>query len=980
LRWSGRTLQLILLCVVATPALAKRCWALDPGKGLSEYSVAVWGPRDGLTGAAIRGIDQTDDGYLWVGGYGAAIRYDGERMARVDIEPPADVVGALATPDGLLSVGSRGEPTCVRADLTVGCPAAAGSATGDRNLAVTRGADGSIWVASSSGLKQLRDGRLQLVTPLPGDSANALHRDSQGRFWLGTNDGLYTRTDGPFTRLVSGGPVRWIFEGRHGLWVLSDRALTRFVAGVPTVYPLPPAAQVALRSRAIEDRDDNIWIGCESGLARFRLDADGPHFTVFANLEGVSDNYVTALFEDREGSLWVGTRNGALAQFTDRTLSTRQGPPSLRDESIESVCEDDDGVMWFGTRLGLTRWKDGVEKLYTTADGLPSLPIFATYPGSDGVLWVGGGGGLVRFRDGRVDGPPVFHERVFSLYRGRDGALWIGTNDGLHRLDPRLGQVQKIPTAGGFEPAQVRGMQEDDQGNLWVTSENGLGHVLDGKLVRTGPEQGGPAARADRGVFRDSDGTLWFGAGVSLIRLRQGRFRQFTAAEGLARDWLFQVMSDDQGYLWIATGRGIVRVAKRALEEVERGERDRAPSMTFDASDQRREIAARRSRTPGVWKSRDGRLWFATLRGVVTVDPRQARPNTLAPHVLIESALVDGRPVERGAANVFPPGPGNLVFHFAGVTLLEPEKARHRYRLEGFDRGWIEASTRRVAYYTNIPPGKYRFRVQASNADGVWNEVGATLDLRLRPHYYQTFWFYGVLVLAVVALALWGYRRRLAGLRGQYLAVFAERSRLARELHDSLLQGMSAAALELENARAELPPTAVSASRRLQSVEDAITASLEETRSFVWDLRGQPSGAGELGTAVERVVGRLCDERAVACQTTLEGAAVHLPHEVQGGIFRVAQEAVANACKHAGARAVAVTLRYEPGRVRLVVRDDGHGFDPGQVPGAEAGHFGLVGMRERAQSMGATLEIKSDAGGTTVELCVPTEERHAPGG
>jgi signal transduction histidine kinase/ligand-binding sensor domain-containing protein len=946
--------------------LPARAFALDPDKSLSDCSVETWGGREGLTGAAIQAITQSADGYLWIGQFGGAVRYDGQRLSRVEIDPPLDIEGLVAISSGVLVVPHHGDPVCVRDNLEIGCSRANRPMPPEsRTLTVAADGEGGALAGTTTGLYRFPDGGTVGDSSLPAGGISAIHRDARGRLWIGAPGGLYLQGAGGFAPHSAGetrGQVRSIFEAGDHLWILMDRSLVRIHGRDTTLYPLPPGVETASHSRAIEDRDGNVWVNGQVGLTRFRPLGKEPRFVTFTRQDGLPDDAVTALFEDREGSLWVGTRNGGLAQFTDRTLATNAGPPSLREESIESVCEDHAGVMWFGTRRGLTRWKDGIEHTFTTADGLPDPRVYATFPGNHGELWVGSFGGLLRWHDGGGAPELLLAERVFSLYLDRRDTLWIGTGNSLFRLQG--GRMERIPTAGGFEPAQVRGIQEDDQGTLWVTSVNGLARVVGGRLVRAAEWPG--AARADRGVSRDADGTLWFGAGTSLIRLRQGRFRSFTAADGLTRDWLYQVLADDRGYLWIATSHAIVRISKAALQ-AGRG----APSMSFNTSDQRREIAARRSRTPGAWTGRDGRLWFATLRGVVTIDPARARPNALPPPVVIESALVDGRPASGGVESAFPPGPGTLEFHFAGVTLLEPQKALHRYQLEGFDDRWVDAGTRRLAYYTNIPPGRYRFRVQARNADGIWNEAGATLSLRLLPHVYQTAWFRVLCGLAIAGLGILLYRTRLARLRGQYLAVFAERARVARELHDSLLQGMSAVALELRNVRAELP--AGGSARRLQRAEDTLSSSLEETRRFVWNLREQPSGAGDLGLALTRLAGRVAEERGVPCRATIEGTAIHLSHDVSGSMFRVAQEALANAGKHAGALQIELLLRYGEGAVTLTIRDDGRGFTPLQAPGGPAHQFGLVGMRERAERLGATLVIDSHPGqGTTIEMTVST--------
>jgi signal transduction histidine kinase len=486
----------------------------------------------------------------------------------------------------------------------------------------------------------------------------------------------------------------------------------------------------------------------------------------------------------------------------------------------------------------------------------------------------------------------------------------------------------------------------------------------------------GEAGLAERGLYRDDDGTLWFGAGSTLVRRRQGRWHFFTAADGLPGDAIYQPLSDRKGFLWLATSRGLVRLEKRQLEQIAAGQRVRVTAVSFDTSEDRRELAARRSRSPGAWRASNGRLWFATMRGAASIDPGRVPVNLLPPPVVIEKAVVNGRAVRPPGQNTFPPGPGNLEFHFAGVTLVEPQKAAHSYRLRGFDRDWIEAGARRVAYYTNIPPGRYRFEVRASNADGIWNQSGAALELRLLPHFYRTTGFYLVVAMVVLAVGLALYRLRLGRLRGQFLAVFAERNRMARELHDSLLQGMAAAALEIGNVRDQIGPGP--AASRLEVVENVLSASLVETRRLVWNLRDGAGPSEDLGQTLWRLAARLSEGRPVTCTMDAQGRARPLPQLVQTGLFRVAQEALTNAIKHAGATRIDLRLIYEPEAVVLSVIDDGRGFDVERVADDRPGHFGLLGMRERARTLGAELAVTSREGrGTAVILRLCTNGKGA---
>ena len=512
------------------------------------------GIRDGLTGASIRSIAQTPDGYLWIGADGGVRRYDGTRVARIEMIPPDTLVGVVAQANGIpLMIPRRGELSCIQAGQLLPCP---GGPSGlpirsVRFSAVDRKArNGALWIGSTGGgLFRVQDGRATRSHQYGDDRfglINAIHADAHGRLWVGGSRGLFVAPAASSDKSEAfvfhedrdgaiNTPIRSVFEGRKGnLWVVTDDRLFRIRGAETESYRQPDGLDNAFRSEGIEDRDGNVWIGTQSGLLRFR---EG-HFTLFTRRDGLPDDDVSALFEDREGGLWVGTRSGALAQFTDRTVVLRVGPPSLREQSVESVCEDETGSLWFGTWRGLTRWKDGREQTFTRADGLTDDHVFAVLPGQGDEVWVGTDGGLQRWRHGRFETPVTLNRPVRSLSRDRSNALWIGTNSDLWRL--RDNKLELIAARDGVDPGQIRGVQEDDLGIVWVTSYNGLHRVDRGRLVPA-QSQLGEAGLAERALYRDPDGTLWFGAGSTLVRRRGGRWHLFGAADGLPGDPVFQI-------------------------------------------------------------------------------------------------------------------------------------------------------------------------------------------------------------------------------------------------------------------------------------------------------------------------------------------------------------------------------------------------------------------------------------------------------
>jgi signal transduction histidine kinase len=518
----------------------------------------------------------------------------------------------------------------------------------------------------------------------------------------------------------------------------------------------------------------------------------------------------------------------------------------------------------------------------------------------------------------------------------------------------------------GIPPGQLRALGQDGQGTIWVSAVGGLVRVDRDRF--TVP----PVARTIGGVramLTAHDGSFWMTTvALGLVRIKDGEMFRFDAQTGLDPARLSQILEDDGENLWIGAHTKILRISRASLDAVADGRRATVDTLAFESTDHRAGIIAERVRQPSALKARDGRLWYVTDEGPVVIDPRRVRPNPIAPSVDIEALTVDGRTAEDGAR--MPAGPGRLVVQYGAVTLLQPARVRYRHRLEGVDAGWVEDGATRAATYLGVRPGRYRFLVQACNADGLWNERGAALSFVMGAPFYRAPWFFGACGAVLLGLIAAAHRLRMARLRAEYVLLFAERNRMARELHDTLLQGMSAASLHLTGMRAEARAAPEALQKDLALIQDTISRTLQESRNAVWGLRERGLGRpGDFGFSLERLAKRLCAEQKVTCEFALEGTPGILSHSVEDELHRIGQEAIANALKHARPGVVRVRLCYHAEDVTLTIADDGAGFDP--TTSAPEGHFGLAGMRERAARIGATLEIRAgEPRGTVVEVKV----------
>jgi signal transduction histidine kinase/ligand-binding sensor domain-containing protein/ActR/RegA family two-component response regulator len=791
----ARTALLVVAClgVSIRPVTA----GLSPDKRIREFARTVYEASAGLPQNSAQTMLQTRDGYVWVGTEEGLVRFDGERFEVFNRNnapelPGRDVKALFEASDGSLWIGMVGGLARLKDGRFTGYSLANGLLH-DWILAVTGDRAGNIWLGTSGGgLLRFKDGRSTPFTSrngLPDDFVWAVRETRDGSLWIGTNGGL-TRMTGD--RLVTyttneGLPdnhVNALWEDRDGaLWIGTAKGLVKSRDGKFETFTTRDGLANEGVTAFYEDSEGTLWIGTSGGVSR----RHGRAFDRFTSKEGLNHNSVAALTGDREGNLWIGTNGGGVTKLTERSFSTLSAEEGLSNDLARTMLEGRDGTLWIGTQGGgLNRVKDGrVVNVYSVSDGLPGDTVTALLERVDGSVWVGTALGLARIQQGRVSvvmANEFQSDTIRALYEGRDSSLWLGTSgSGLKIL--RDGRVTVWNAKNGLSDV-VRSFYEGSDGTVWVGSDAGLSRYINGRFETFGIAQG-VFRKAVMTISGDPDGTIWAGTyGDGLYRYKDGAFTHYSAVNGLFDDNIFQIVDDGQGHLWMTCNRGVFRVGKQMLRDLAEGRVGAITSTPFGGADGMRSAECNGNAQPAGIRAHDGTLWFPTIKGAVSVRPDKLIVNQLPPAVVIERLVADRAPVALSGDIRVSPGHGELEFRYTALSFVVPARVRFKYRLMGFDRDWVDAGRRREAHYTNLPPGSYRFQVVAQNNDGVWNEEGSTVSVRLEPHFYESMLFY-VAAAVGIAVAIGGlFRLRVHRMRQRAVAleqIVDERTRALRE-------------------------------------------------------------------------------------------------------------------------------------------------------------------------------------------------------
>ena len=979
-------------------------WGADANVRIAQYAHSAWRLQDGVISGEPFAIAQTPDGYVWVGTGNGLLRFDGVRFV------------PLVSTDGQRFAKSV--------------------------YSLLPGLDGSLWIGTGSGLANLKDGVLKSI---PGTSGrvNSVIQDRQGVIWFarsrvqdasgplckvtttlkcyGKADGIPFPYAGPLTEdplgnLWTGDPTemaRWkpgsvaifpikthksneglngvaalVFAGDGSLWVGIGRkgrqlGLQQFLRGKWASFREKKLDGETLSVTALyRDRQNTLWVGTEDqGIYRIH----GNDVDHFGAVDGLSSDGINAFFEDREGNMWVATSRGVEC-FRDLKVTSLTAQEGLGGNRPGPLLAAKDGTVWIGNHAALDYVRQGEVRSIQPKDGLPGQRVTSLFEDREGQLWIGTDRGLFAYARGkyspirRPDGGAL--GLVLSISQDNDGNVWaqsFADRKELVRIEKN--RIREEFTEPKIPPASF--LVAAHEGGIWLGLVNGdLALYRHGRLEKFEFEEGHKPGAIHQ-LIAISDGTVIGATSSGVIGLRGGRLQTLTARNGLPCNRVYALVFDTQDALWLYSQCGLVRIADQELKNWWDHPDAKIKVSVLDGFDGVQPSPP--TFQPAAVRSTDGRLWFASESVVQVVDPEHPIRNSTPPPVHIEQLVANRKNYSPTNGICLPPHIRDLEIDYTALSFVSPAKVHFRYQLEGRDKGWQEPGTRRQAFYTDLRPGSYRFRVIASNNDGVWNEQGASLDFSVTPAWYQTRAFVLLCILVAGVSAYGFYRLRMRQVARMLSTRFderlVERTRVARELHDTLLQTVQGSKLVADDALENLSD----ADRMRHAVGQLslwLGRAVDEGRAALNSLRASTTEKNNLAEAFRGAIEDCRRQYSVEAVFSVAGQPQELHPMLRDEIYRIGYEAIINACAHSDGTLMEVTLSYA-NNLTVRVQDNGKGIDPLIAARGREGHFGLQGMRERADRIGAKLTIISSPGsGTEIDLVVPGRIvfKHTKGG
>ncbi|HMH43242.1 MAG TPA: two-component regulator propeller domain-containing protein [Pyrinomonadaceae bacterium] len=964
----------------------------------AQYRFDSWTTDNGLPQASVNSILQTRDGYIWLATFGGLVRFDGLRFQVFNTGNTKGLrsgrfMWLYEDRAGNLWINTEAHGLTRYKDDVFTTYTTENGLPSNQVWHMYEDSAGNLKAQTVGGLTQWAGGSFKPFTPGPDDpppTARVFQRSSSGNLCFAVGGVLRRFEAGRGTfDLNTGHSVNNCYEDREGrLWLSTrEERLLLYQDGKLKIFSEKESYRRFPHVNFLEDGKGSLWMGTgDEGLIQLK---DGK-FTRYTTADGLAGNGITSMYQDREGTLWIGSPTG-LSRMTERVVTTYTTKDGLASDNVYPIYEDRHGQIWIGSH-GLTRYSNGVFTNVSREYGLPegsAAPwVTSLLEDSVGGLWIGNWAWSIRYvRDGKVikvepDGR--LGMVVHVMIQDRAGNVWIGSSERL--IQSKDGRFTSYTIKDGLNGQDISALYEDRLDQLWIGTDLGLTKYKDGKF--TAYTQGGAPSNIVRSIYEDAEDVLWIGTyDTGLYRLKDGRFTHYTTNEGLFDNGVFSTIEDGSGNFWISCNLGIYRVRKAELNDLAEGRTKKITSVPYGKRDGMLDAECNGGGQPAGIRARDGRLWFPTQQGVAVIDPARVPVNTQPPPVLIESTIIDNKPVDLRGGLRLQPDQVNLEINYTGLSFISPELVKFKYKLEGLDPDWVDAGTRRTAYYAHLPPGSYSFRVIAANRDGIWNQEGATLRIAVVPPFWRTRLFMTGAIMAVGLFAFVLYQRRIAQFKRAHRAqeIFSqqlidsqegERKRIAAELHDSLGQSL----LLIKN-RAVLSQRflddPVKAREQIAQIEGAATESIKEVRQIAYDLRPYQLDQIGLTQALEELVERVSGSGPIKFTASIAKVDDLFSVDAAINVYRILQEALNNIVKHSGAGEASVTVTRDEREVLMEIRDNGKGFAVEATDGkwkARRG-FGLTGLDERARMLGGKLSVVSTPGqGTTVSLILRRKE------
>ena len=978
-------------------------------KSFSQYRIDSWTTENGLPQNSVNNLVQTEDGYIWGVTFGGIFRFDGVRFK---VFNQSNTEGLEETRFRRIREDKEGRLwffSETRSIVKYENGEFQTLTEGKDYQGVPRhyhgGKNRPLIMSTPEGHFRYENDRfVKLEIPTSNSNTDIFHIDKKGGMWLtevGKNlrrfkDGKIEYFNFPKTDKGEDAELTKMQDDRFGNYWLSLPSIGTFRIREGKIDKVDDEY---FTRGFFEDVDGNLWVIKQTSI--YKIDADNLNDekidlnrTLRVRKEdGLTGTPVQFLIDDNENGLWAATHNGGLLRITPQAFRVFSGKDwGNESQNVYPILEDSKGNVWLGLwsnsnlKTNTIVKYDPNNKFKTYSSSPNGAKITSFYEDADGKLWVGAVGSFGNFDNEKFhEIPPPqglgVSRTANAISRDHEGNLWLATEGGLHRYEQN--KSPSYTKIDGLPDSLTTTLLKTTDGKFWVGTKKGLSYIENGKFHNI-TEQDDLKNDYIRSLYEDDEGVIWIGTyDAGLLRYKGGKFKRIAKKDGMFNGNVFCTLEDDNGWFWINSNNGIYRVRKQELNNFADGKIERVLSIGYTINDGLLSNEGNGGKQPAGIKRKNGELWFPTQKGVAVINPTEIETNKTPPKVHIEEVFVDKKEVKKRDESIeIQPAQSNLEINYTGLSFINPDLVKFRYRLEGFEENWNDVGTRRTAFYNNLSPGEYNFRVIAANRDGIWNAEGATIKIIKLPYYYQTWWFWGLSALLIIGIIylIFQYRvsnlRKIAEVRSRFSQRLiesqeAERKRIAADLHDGLGQEL---VLIKNRAEKGLEDNSESNLKQLTDISETASLAIEEVREITNDLRPQLLDKLGLIKSIKAMLRKVSG--LVEIEADIDMIDGLFSENADINIYRIIQESINNVIKHSDASSLLVRIKKQAKEIDITIKDDGRGFD---IESDIGDGFGLIGLRERTKLLGGEISIDSrPQKGTIVKIKIPLTKTETP--